>query len=153
MMTTARHTCKAAAIRMQGYCCRLLTVLVLMAPHIVRGDEANAEVVDRCIQQIGEFGTEAIEVCVTQELAAQKALSGYPPEHKGTINRCTQRMQQGGWWMVKACVDQDIEATAALAHYAPAHKALIERCQKQVGEQGAAPVKACVELELGAKPR
>jgi hypothetical protein len=68
----------------------------------------SAETVARCLYDIGEFGTEAVDVCVKQDLAAEKALKGYPPEAAGAVAGCTARMKAGGWTMVQRCVDRTL---------------------------------------------
>lgn len=70
----------------------------------------TADIVTRCIFDIGEFGSEAVDVCVKQDIAAQKALAAYPPEAAPTIESCTERAKNGGWVMVQRCVDRALNA-------------------------------------------
>lgn len=66
----------------------------------------SAEIVERCIYEIGEFGADAIDICVKQDQAAEKALRNYPPEAAALIEACTKRMKAGGWVMIQRCVDR-----------------------------------------------
>lgn len=66
----------------------------------------SAEIVERCIYEIGEFGADAVDICVKQDQAAEKALRNYPPEAAALIEACTKRMKGGGWVMIQRCVDR-----------------------------------------------
>jgi hypothetical protein len=70
--------------------------------------QSSAEIVERCIYDIGEFGAEAIDICVKQDQAAEKALRGYPPEAAPVIEACTKRAKAGGWVMIQRCVDRQL---------------------------------------------
>lgn len=72
-----------------------------------------AEIVERCIYDIGEFGTEAVDMCVKQDRAAEKALLAYPPEAAPLIEACIKRAKAGGWVMVQRCVDRRLAAPPA----------------------------------------
>jgi hypothetical protein len=87
----------------------LLVVLLCAQPLLA---EDTAEIVTRCIFDIGEFGSEAVDMCVKQDLAAAKALKDYPPEAAPVIANCTERMKSGGWVMVKRCVDRTLAGAA-----------------------------------------
>lgn len=75
--------------------------------------QSSAEVVERCIYDIGEFGAEAIDVCVKQDQAAEKALRTYPPEAAPVIEACTKRAKAGGWVMIQRCVDRQLAVPPA----------------------------------------
>ncbi len=68
--------------------------------------QTSADTVTRCIFDIGEFGNEAVDMCVRQDLAAEKELKNYPREADELIADCSTRMKAGGWVMVKKCVDR-----------------------------------------------
>jgi hypothetical protein len=70
--------------------------------------QSSAEIVERCIYDIGEFGAEAIDICVKQDQAAEKALRSYPPEAAPVIEACTKRAKAGGWVMIQRCVDRQL---------------------------------------------
>jgi hypothetical protein len=111
-------------------------------------EDLSAEIVERCFAQVGEFGVEALHICVEQDTAAAKALEQYPQAVKSVVARCTREMEKGGWWIVKSCVDRDVEAAAALAEYPKVHEALLERCGTEMRGRGAAAVKACVDRAI-----
>jgi hypothetical protein len=70
--------------------------------------EDSSEIVTRCIFDIGEFGAEAVDICVRYDVEARNALKDYPPEAEQLIAKCTNRMKGGGWAMVKRCVDRGL---------------------------------------------
>lgn len=72
-----------------------------------------AEIVERCIYDIGEFGAEAVDLCVKQDQAAEKALLAYPPHAAPLIEVCIKRAKAGGWVMVQRCVDRGLAAPPA----------------------------------------
>jgi hypothetical protein len=72
--------------------------------------QSSAEIVERCIYDIGEFGAEAVDICVKQDQAAEKALRSYPPEAAPLIDACTKRAKAGGWVMIQRCVDRQLAA-------------------------------------------
>lgn len=75
--------------------------------------ESSAEIVERCIYEMGEFGADAIDICVKQDQAAEKALRSYPPEAAALIEACTKRMKGGGWVMIQRCVDRRLTPAPA----------------------------------------
>jgi hypothetical protein len=99
--------------------------------------EIRTEIVIRCQSQMGEFGSEAIDICVQAEHESRKQLAGYPDEYFG-------------WNRIKLCSDKDIAARDALAAYPPVHAELIANCQDQVGRYGYNEVKKCVDDKLAA---
>lgn len=89
--------------------CLLLAALGGANPSVA---EDTAEIVTRCIFDIGEFGSEAVDMCVKQDIAAQQALKAYPPEAGAVIADCTERAKNGGWVMVQRCVDRKLAGAA-----------------------------------------
>lgn len=113
-------------------------------------EDLHAEVVMGCIYSVGEFGSELVEICRKENLAAARALRTYPEEHGELIARCGRRvMGSGGWAGVKVCVDQDLEAQAALENYPAKHGALIAECRAENAELGPRKAKTCVDQRLG----
>lgn len=82
------------------------TVALLCAPPLHAED--SSEIVTRCIFDMGEFGSEAVDICVRYDVEARNALKDYPPEAAQLIAKCTDRMKGGGWVMVKRCVDRGL---------------------------------------------
>jgi hypothetical protein len=83
--------------------------------------QANAdvtqEIIMRCRTQMQEYGSAMVKACVDQDIAALRALNGYPTEHQAIVSRCYRQMKDYGYAMVKACADQDIQAEEALKTY------------------------------------
>jgi hypothetical protein len=112
--------------------------------------EIRTEIVIRCQSQMGEFGSEAIDICVQAEHESRKQLAGYPDEYFEIVRRCNRVMYRAGWNRIKLCSDKDIAARDALAAYPPVHAELIANCQDQVGRYGYNEVKKCVDDKLAA---
>jgi SepF-like predicted cell division protein (DUF552 family) len=124
--------------------------ILLLPASPLQADDVKAEVVVRCIHDMGEWGNEMIKRCVEGDLAAAEALQAYPEEHRRIVDRCTKRMQRRGWEMVKLCADKDIAAEDALARYPAEHQAVIDDCREEAGRRGADRVKTCVDRRIGA---
>jgi hypothetical protein len=107
--------------------------------------DLTADSVVRCHYQSGEFGAEAIEICVQAESAARAQLERYPEEVSDIVMRCNRELYQAGWTRIQYCADKDIEARKALSGYPPAQAALIAQCRQDVGIGGDARVKQCVD--------
>ncbi len=126
---------------------RALISIVVLCIGVAWADELD-EIVLRCHYYMGEFGTEAVEMCVNNDLAAQKALADYPNTARRIVLRCTEHNKNLGWGEVKRCVDMDIAAAAALADYAAEHAPLIEQCREKFGRFGAARIKKCADFAI-----
>jgi hypothetical protein len=111
---------------------------------------ADAGSVTRCMYQVGEFGNEMVQSCVDDDLAAEKALSGYPAKTKPIVARCSRNVEETGWVIAQRCADKDIAAADALVDYPQEHKPLIQKCANEAGGHGPARVKACVDREITA---
>lgn len=111
--------------------------------------EVNTEIVIRCQYQMGEFGSEAIAICVKAEHEAIAALVAYPEETAEIVQRCNRIMYKAGWAMIKACSDKDLAAQQALQAYPAEHQEVIDACREKTGRYGPAQVKKCVDKELG----
>lgn len=112
--------------------------------------EIRTEIVIRCQGQMGEFGTEAVDVCVRAENASREQLAGYSDEYFEIVRRCNRVMYKAGWNRIKLCSDKDIDARNALAEYPQEHAELIAGCRDQVGRYGQNEVKQCVDEKLAA---
>jgi hypothetical protein len=112
--------------------------------------ELTQEVNLRCIYDMGEFGDDAVQLCMRADLAAAEALMKYPPQVQPLVDRCLQAMWRRGYAMVQLCVEADIKAAAALAAYGPEHAATLQACRDKFGKQGPARVSKCVEAALAA---
>ncbi|MDE0361183.1 MAG: hypothetical protein OXI74_08460 [Rhodospirillaceae bacterium] len=81
-------------------------------------DEVRQSIIDRCRDQMGEYGASMVKFCVDEDLAAYSALQGYDDRYTPIIDRCTRQILSiGGWSMVRFCADEDIEAERALEDY------------------------------------
>jgi hypothetical protein len=135
--------------------CWLATLALLCPPAIACAQteseaEVREEAILRCYYEMGEFGIDAVNLCVEAEVAAARTLA--PQLADPLVARCSAQSRHRGWLMVALCVRRDRAAEAALAAYAPEHTAVIEACRAQVGARGANEVKACVDLRLAPPP-
>jgi hypothetical protein len=112
--------------------------------------EVREEALLRCHYEMGEFGIDAVNLCVEAEVAAARSLA--PQLADPLVARCIAQSRHRGWMMVALCAERDRAAEAALAAYAPEHAAAIEACREQAGRRGANEVKACVDLRLANPP-
>jgi hypothetical protein len=87
-----------------------LPAFPVSAANDVKEEELRADIVYRCYNVVGEFGSEGVEACVKGELSAMQALKGYPREAGEIVQRCTRQVQITGWEWAKSCVDKDIAA-------------------------------------------
>jgi hypothetical protein len=129
------------------WCSVLLVGIALFAISVARADSDS---VARCILQVGEFGNDMVQICVADDVAAEKALSAYPEESKHIVTRCVRNVEQTGWVMAKRCADRDIAAAKALDDYPAEHEPLILKCTGQVGSRGPARVMECVDRAIAA---
>jgi len=95
------------------FLCILLAVAGLpafpvSAANDAKEEELRADIVYRCYNVVGEFGSEGVEACVKGELSAMQALKAYPQEAGEIVQRCTRQVQITGWEWAKSCVDKDI---------------------------------------------
>jgi hypothetical protein len=109
------RTGKTSNIGRRALLCILLAGLGLPAFPVSAADDAKeeelrADIVYRCYNVVGEFGSEAVEACVKGDLSAMQALKGYPREAGEIVQRCTRQVQITGWEWAKSCVDKDIAA-------------------------------------------
>lgn len=91
----------------------VLVAVVGLFPPFVQADEAQdlkATIVMRCYYAVGEFGSELVDRCVKDDLAASQALKQYPKEVAPVIQSCTDRLLGDGFGRIKACVDEAVKA-------------------------------------------
>jgi hypothetical protein len=134
-----------------------LSLALLLAPCVqafaakpLADDKADLtqEIVLRCMHEIGEFGNDAVQMCIESETTAAEALKAYPAKSRPIIDRCLDRAWARGYQTVRLCADRDIEAATALDDYAKEHAPTIEACVGKVGGSGAAEVKSCVDVAI-----
>ena len=111
--------------------------------------DLRADSVVRCHNESGEFGAEAIEICVQAESAARAELANYPGDTADIVLRCNKQLYPAGWTRIKFCADRDIQARQALTTYPSKAAALIAQCRQKVGADGDARVKQCVDERSG----
>jgi len=127
---------------------RMVLVALAIVPMSMAHADLNDEAVDRCMLEVGEFGSAMVQTCIEQDVAAAKAVASYPRSARETVARCTDLHKPRGWSVVKMCVDREMEADAALDAYAKQNPAVVEKCLQLVGSQGAVKVKECVDREV-----
>jgi len=87
-----------------------LPAFPILAANDAKEEELRADIVYRCYNLVGEFGSEGVAACVKGELSAMQALKEYPREAGEIVQRCTRQVQiTGGEW-AKSCVDKNIAA-------------------------------------------
>ena len=114
--------------------------------------DLKEEIILRCHNEMGEFGVEMVQNCISAENVALKEVSSYPDKATAIVSRCKRYAHDRGWAMVKVCIDQDIAAAAALDRYPTEHAAVIEQCRTEAEKQGPAKIKACVDQRIAAPP-
>ena len=87
-----------------------LPAFPVLAANDAKEEELRADIVYRCYNVVGEFGSEGVEACVKGELSAMQALKAYPQHAGEIVQRCTRQVQITGWEWAKACVDKDTVA-------------------------------------------
>ena len=87
-----------------------LPAFPVSAANDAKEEELRADIVYRCYNVAGEFGSEGVEACVKGELSALQALKAYPQHAGEIVQRCTRQVQITGWGWAKSCVDKDIAA-------------------------------------------
>ena len=88
---------------------RVLPVLLLFSVFSAHAeDDYKPEIINRCIYHMGEFGVEAVDICVKGEVAEAESLMTYPKSAAGLIARCSEQTKNEGWAKVRACVDKKI---------------------------------------------
>ncbi|HWQ38531.1 MAG TPA: hypothetical protein VNM24_07945 [Burkholderiales bacterium] len=112
--------------------------------------EDDSEIVVGCHLSIGEFGYEAIDLCVKQNLAAREEVRRYPEAVRGIVARCTHRWEPG-WVQVKRCIDDDIAAAPLLEAYAQDHAEKVQSCRERFHRRGDHRVRICVERAIEAE--
>jgi len=137
-MFTTNHLRTATSIA-------LLVTATLSTAAPVTDEELRAEVVYWCYVQSGEFGTEAVDLCVRDEFAAAKALQSYPPATRVFREACDRRTGARGLTQVKACVDEEIAFQAELATYPADRAPRIDACRQRYGPAGPSRVRRCIE--------
>ena len=92
-------------------------MIMLFAGSSFATDDVKQEIIQRCRNQMGQYGAAMVKACVDQDIEAARALNGYESKYASIVGRCMRQMRQYGFSMVKACADQDIEAEKALSNY------------------------------------
>lgn len=123
----------------------VLFAAALFNPFPLFADEAEelrASIVVHCFYSVGEFGSQLVDICVKENLAAAQALQKYPA---AIVDHCAGRVQGDGWSKIRMCADEEIAAEEALSKLGPKYAATIAECRDTVGASGSAKVKACVD--------
>jgi hypothetical protein len=126
----------------------ILLAAALFIPFASPADEAEdlrASIVVRCLYHVGEFGSQLVDICVRDDLAAAQALRKYPAS---IVDHCAGRVQGDGWTGIKMCADAEMAAEEALSKLGPQYATTIVECRAKAGAQGSAKVKACVDGAL-----
>lgn len=136
-------------IELMRWCGIVSLALPLWAAAQTKPD-VKAETVFWCIHQMGEYGSEAVDICVQEEMAAAEALAAYPAEVRDVVRACEKRAGGRGLATVRFCVDAELAAAQALAALPAEHRAVLDACRSEFGPQGARRVRQCVEERLAA---
>ena len=104
----AGNTRRACTARQQrfNFARRVLPALLLLHTFPVYADDYKPEIINRCIYHMGEFGVEAVDICVKAEVAEAESLLAYPKSAAEIIARCTEQTKNEGWAKVRACVNK-----------------------------------------------
>lgn len=121
-------------------------VALVVCNHVARADELD-EIVTGCHFSNSEWGTEAIDRCVKDNLANRELVMQYPSQYKSIVSRCRMKNEYG-WSYVKACIDKDIEAKALLEKYPAESAALVNMCKQEFAHRGALVVKTCADRAI-----
>jgi len=122
----------------------VLLAAALFNPFQLFADEAEelrASIVVHCFYSVGEFGSQLVDICVKENLAAAQALQKYPA---AIVDHCAGRVQGDGWSKIRMCADEEIAAEEVLSKLDPKYAATIMECRDKFGASGSAKVKACV---------
>jgi hypothetical protein len=92
----------------------LITVAVIVSGAALAEQDIESEIIDRCRNDMGQYGSMMVKACVDQDMEAATELSKVPDRYKHILARCLRNMRQYGFMVVKDCVDQNIEAEEAL---------------------------------------
>jgi hypothetical protein len=125
-----------------------LATILLVSCATSRADE-DADIVTGCHFSVGEFGNEAINMCIRDQQAARADVGRYPDSVRNIVARCSQRWEPD-WILAKRCIDRDVAAAAALESYAKDHGPILDWCREKFGELGDARVQRCVEQAIEA---
>jgi hypothetical protein len=112
--------------------------------------DENADIIMGCHLSIGEFGYEAINMCIRENRAAREEVLRYPAEAKRTVDRCSRRLEPA-WVLVKRCIDADLAAATALEDYTWEHASKVDDCRNRLRGRGDAAVRDCVEQAIEAE--
>ena len=126
----------------------VVAAALLLACAATWADE-DAEIIMGCHLSIGEFGYEAINMCIRENRTARDEVLRYPAEAKRTVDRCSRRLEPA-WVLVKRCIDADLAAATALESYALEHGPKLDACRSRLRGRGDAAVRECVERAIEA---
>lgn len=115
--------------------------------------ELKESILERCRDQMKDYGASLVKACADQDLAAAKALitNSNDESTREIVTRCERTMSSHGWSLVKACVDQDLEAKKALGEIEKEHGEIVASCTKRMKSHGWNLVKACVDQDVEAE--
>ena len=115
--------------------------------------EMKKEILERCRNQMKDYGTSLVKACVDQDLDAAEKLTNYPRDKSTSeiVSRCEQTMSNHGWNLVKACVDQDMEANKELGKLEQKYSKIVASCTRRMKNYGWNLVKACVDQDIEAE--
>ena len=100
--------------------CVNISILLMLTVSISNADQSiKEEIMNRCKNQMGEYGSTIVKACVDQDIGAVISLSKLieTKKYDSIIFRCMNQMKDYGYIIVKACVDQDIQAEKDLSNY------------------------------------
>ncbi len=131
------------------------SLLLLATSAMAISDTEKTAVIERCKNQMNQYGAAMVKACVDQDLEAfEQLLANYRP-HEKIVKFCVKTTKEYGWSMVKACSDQNIEARQSIVDnkemYAK-HAKTLESCIDRMGKIGGwVMVKACADQDIEAE--
>lgn len=129
--------------------------LLLLATSVMAiSDTEKTAVIERCKDQMNQYGAAMVKACVDQDLEAYEQLQVYSSQHEKIVGRCTEATKQFGWSMIKACVDQDIEARQTIVNNPEKYRKnikILTDCANRMGQFGWVMIKACTDQDIEAE--
>ena len=115
--------------------------------------ELKESILERCRNQMKDYGASLVKACADQDLMAAKALMTYSQDESSReiVSRCERTMSSHGWNLVKACADQDLEAKKALGDLEKKHGEIVASCTRRMKSHGWNLVEACVDQDVEAE--
>ncbi|UYB70673.1 hypothetical protein NBH81_20535 [Aeromonas veronii] len=131
------------------------SLLLLATSAMAISATEKTAVIDRCKDQMNQYGATMVKACVDQDLEAYELLNANYQPHEKIVKFCVRTTKQFGWNMVKACADQNIEARQAIVSYQEKYakyEKILDSCVDRMGKIGGwVMIKACTDQDIKAE--